>query len=92
LIVGYLKLKHYLILWEKKFSIVLQKPKCLKCGRRLQVDRSETNYNAGKITAYCFNRKYHDGLVLKFKIESILSNSPTADLILNVKQTNSEYN
>jgi len=34
----------------KKFSVVLQKPKCLKCGRRLQIDRSETNYNAGKIT------------------------------------------
>jgi len=33
-----------------------------------------------------------DWLVLKFKIESILSNSPTADLILNVKQTDSEYN
>ena len=75
----------------KKFRIVLQKPKCLKCGRRLQVDRSETNYNSGKITAYCFNRQYHDGLVLKFKIESMLSNTPTADLIINVKQKESEY-
>ncbi len=75
----------------KKFSIVLQKPKCLKCGRRLQVDKSETSYNAGKITAYCFNRQYHDGLVLKYKIESLISNSPTADLILNVKQQKSEY-
>ena len=56
----------------KKFSIVLQKPKCLKCGRRLQVDRSETNYNAGKITGRCFNREYHDGLVLKFVIVSEL--------------------
>lgn len=75
----------------KKFSIVLQKPKCLKCGRRLQVDRSETNYNGGKITAYCFNRQYHDGLVLKYKIESLISNTPTADVILNVKQVKSDY-
>ena len=75
----------------KKFSVILQKPKCLKCGRRLQVDRSETNYNAGKITAYRFNRQYHDGLVLKFKIESMISNSPTADMLLNIKQQDSEY-
>ena len=75
----------------KKFSIVLQKPKCLKCGKRLQVDRSETDYNSGKITAYCYNRNSHDGLVLKFKIDSMISNSPTADLILKVKQIKSEY-
>ena len=75
----------------KKFSVVLQKPKCLKCGRRLQVDKSETKYNLGKITAYCFNRSAHDGLALKFKIESKLSNTPTADMILTVKQEKSEY-
>jgi len=75
----------------KKFSVILQKPKCLKCGRRLQVDKSETNYNAGKITGYCFNRKGHDGRVLKFKIESMISNTPTADLVLNVKQEESGY-
>ncbi len=75
----------------KKFSVVLQKPKCLKCGRRLQVDRSETNYNAGKITAYCYNRNSHDGMVLKFKIVSMISNTPTADIILNAKQQKSEY-
>jgi len=75
----------------KKFSIILQKPKCLKCGRRLQVDRSETNYNEGKITAYCFNREGHDGRVLKFKIQSRISNSPTADMMLTVKQEKSEY-
>ena len=75
----------------KKFSVVLQKPKCLKCGRRLQVDRSETNYNAGKITAYCYNRNAHDGMVLKFKIESMISNTPTADIILTIKQEKSEY-
>jgi len=76
----------------KKFSVVLQKPKCLKCGRRLQVDKSETNYNTGKITAYCFNRNAHDGMVLKFKIESMLSKTPTADLIISIKQDRSEYN
>ncbi len=76
----------------KKFSVVLQKPKCLKCGRRLQVDRSETNYNAGKITAYCYNRNAHDGMILKFKINSMISNSPTADIILNINQTKSEFN
>lgn len=65
--------------------------RCERCGRRLQVDRSETNYNEGKITAYCFNRKYHDGLVLKFKIESMISNSPTANFILNVKHVKSDY-
>lgn len=75
----------------KKFSVILQKPKCLKCGRRLQVDRSETNYNAGKITAYCYNRSAHDGLVLKFKINSMISNSPTADMILTVKQEESKF-
>ncbi len=75
----------------KKFSVVLQKPKCLKCGRRLQVDKSETNYNAGKITGYCFNRKDHAGRVLKFKIESFISNTPTADLVLKVKQEESGY-
>lgn len=74
----------------KKFSVVLQKPKCLKCGRRLQVDKSETNYNSGKITAYCYNRSAHDGLALKFKIKSMLSNTPTADMILTVKQEKSE--
>lgn len=75
----------------KKFSVVLQKPKCLKCGRRLQVDRSETNYNAGKITAYCYNRSAHDGMVLKFRIQSMISNSPTSDIILEIKQQKSEY-
>lgn len=75
----------------KKFSIVLQKPKCIKCGRRLQVDRSETNYNAGQITGYCFNRKSHNGMVLKFKISSMVSNTPTADIILSIKQVKSEY-
>jgi len=75
----------------KKFSVVLQKPKCLKCGRRLQVDRSETNYNAGKIIAYCFNRKNHDGMVLKFKIESLISNTPTADILFKIKQEKSEF-
>ena len=75
----------------KKFSIILQKPKCIKCGCRLQVDRSETNYNAGKITAYCFNRKNHDGAVLKFKISSMMSNTPTADYVLKVEQEKSEY-
>ena len=75
----------------KRFSVILQKPKCLKCGRRLQVDRSDTNYNAGKITAYCYNRNAHDGMVLKFKIESMISNSPTADTIIIVKQQESKY-
>lgn len=75
----------------KKFSIILQKPKCVKCGCRLQVDRSETNYNAGKITAYCFKRKNHDGKVLKFKISSIMSNTPIANYILKVDQEKSEY-
>jgi len=75
----------------RKFSIILQKPKCIKCGRRLQVDRSETNYNEGKITAYCFNRQFHDGLVLKFKIESMISNTPTADIILKIKQVPSDF-
>ena len=73
----------------KKFRIVLQKPKCLKCGRRLQVDRSETNYNAGKITARCFNRQYHDGLILKFVINSELKNTQhhVEDVELKVLQT-----
>jgi len=75
----------------KKYGIILQKPKCVKCGCRLQIDRSETNYNAGKIVAYCFKRKNHNGLVLKFKIESMISNSPTADQILRIKQEKSEY-
>ena len=75
----------------KKFSVVLQKPKCLRCGRRLQIDRSETNYNTGKITAYCFNRNAHNGMVLKFKIESMISNSPTADIILTIKQDKSSF-
>jgi len=75
----------------KKFGIVLQKPKCLKCGRRLQVDRSETNYNGGKITAYCFNRQYHDGMVLKFKIESMIVNTPTSDIIFKIKQLESDF-
>ena len=73
----------------KKFSIILQKPKCLKCGRRLQVDRSETNYNQGKIIARCFNRQYHDGLVLKFVVESEIKSSQhhVEDIELTVKQT-----
>ena len=73
----------------KKFSVVLQKVKCLKCGRRLQVDRSETNYNDGKITARCFNREAHDGLILKFVIDSELK--PTQhhveDIEIIIKQT-----
>ena len=75
----------------KKFSIILQKPKCVKCGCRLQVDRSETNYNLGKITAYCFKRKNHDGFVLKFKISSMMSNIPTTDYVLKVDQEKSEF-
>jgi len=75
----------------KKFSIILQKPKCVKCGCRLQVDRSETNYNAGKIVAYCFKREKHAGKVLKFKIESLFSDTPTADFIFKIKQENSEF-
>jgi len=73
----------------KKFSIILQKPKCLKCGRRLQVDRSETNYNDGKITARCFNRQHHNGLVLKFVIESELKLTQhyVEDVELKIKQT-----
>lgn len=75
----------------KKFSIILQKPKCIKCGCRLQVDKSETNYNAGKITGYCFKRQNHDGSVLKFKIFSMMSNTPTADYVLKIDQEKSEY-
>ena len=75
----------------KKFSIILQKPKCIKCGCRLQVDRSETNYNAGKIVAYCFKREKHAGKVLKFKIDSMISNTPTANIIFKIKQEPSEY-
>ena len=73
----------------KKFSIILQKPKCLKCGRRLQIDRSETNYNTGKITARCFNRDSHDGLVLKFVIDSELrpTKHQVEDIAMIVKQT-----
>lgn len=63
----------------------------MKCGCRLQVDRSETNYNAGKIVAYCFKRKKHAGKVLKFKIESMTSNTPTADNIVKISQEKSEY-
>ena len=72
----------------KKFSIVLQKPKCLKCGRRLQVDRSETNYNDGKITARCFNRSSHDGMVLKFVIRSEIrmSQHNVEDIELSIDQ------
>jgi len=75
----------------KKFSIILQKPKCIKCGCRLQVDRSETNYNVGKITAYCFKREKHAGKVLKFKIESLFSDTPTADFIFKIKQERTSY-
>ncbi|AFS83143.1 hypothetical protein [Candidatus Nitrosopumilus sediminis] len=75
----------------KKFSIILQKPKCIKCGCRLQVDRSETNYNDGKITAYCFKREKHAGKVLKFKIESLFSDTPTADNVLQIIQDKSDY-
>lgn len=57
-------------LWVK-FSIILQKPKCVKYGRRLQVDIFETNYNDDKITAYCFKREKHAVKVLKFKIEPL---------------------
>ncbi len=77
----------------KKFSIILQKPKCLKCGRRLQVDRSETNYNNGTITARCFNRDAHDGLILKFVIESELrpTQHHVEDMELVVKQTSERF-
>ena len=77
----------------KKFSIVLQKPKCLKCGRRLQIDRSETNYNNGRITARCFNRSLHDGLVLKFVIESELrpTKHQVEDVELKVTQTSERF-
>ncbi len=75
----------------KKYSIILQKPKCVKCGCRLQVDRSETNYNAGKIVGYCFKREKHDGKVLKFRIESLFTDTPTSDNLLKVKHENSEY-
>jgi len=73
----------------KKFSVILQKPKCIKCGRRLQVDRSETNYNNGRITARCFNRQRHNGLVLKFVIESELklTQHHVEDVELKIKQT-----
>lgn len=77
----------------KKFSVVLQKPKCLKCGRRLQVDRSETNYNSGRITARCFNRTAHDGMVLKFVIKSELKPSEhhVEDMELMISQTSERF-
>jgi len=77
----------------KKFGIILQKPKCLKCGHRLQIDRSETNYNQGKIMARCFNCTAHDGLVLKFSISSEIKPSQhhVEDMELKVTQTSERF-
>jgi len=75
-----------------KFSLQLKKPKCVKCGAKLQVAKRQTNYNSGKIIGYCYKREKHDdNAVLKFEITSLISKQPDADVIMNVKQVQSDF-
>ncbi len=77
----------------KKFSLNLQRPKCVKCGHLLQTSKRQSSLNKGKITAYCFNRKAHDdNAVIKFYIESMISKAePEAQVIMKIKQAKAEY-
>jgi hypothetical protein len=76
----------------RKFSLQLSKPKCTKCGAKLQVARRQTDYNSGKIVGYCYKRNKHDdNAVLKFEIQSLISKQPDADVIMTVKQIQSDF-
>ena len=75
----------------KKFSLQLNKPKCVKCGGRLQVAKRQSNLNSGNIVAYCFKRaKHDDNAVLKFEIKSLISKEPDANVIMEVNQVQSD--
>jgi len=40
---------------DKKSNIVLQRPKCTRCGKLVSIARTQSRQKDGLITAYCFN-------------------------------------
>lgn len=71
---------------------IFDKPKCIKCGKRLKISRRQSRYalknstsgKENKYVGYCVNTKKHDGNVIKFEISYSRTTEPDAQLLVGI--------